>query len=73
MVTSNAKFALNTDKILEEMPLKDVILAKTSTIAIPDEPTEQQEEPEPVSPYVVDRVSVISQEIEKSDNPSVEE
>jgi len=73
MVTSNAKFALNTDKILEEMPLKDVILAKTSTIAIPDEPTEQQEEPEPVSPYVVDRVSVISQEIEKSDNLPVEE
>ena len=76
LVTSDAKFALNIEKILEEMPLKEIVMAKTSTpTMIPSPVVNQQEvEEEATAPtYVVDRVSVISQEIEKSDNQSVEE
>ena len=75
-MTSDAKFALNIEKVLEEMPLKEIVLAKTSTpIIIPEPGVNQKEvEEEATAPtYVVDRVSVISQEIEKSDNQSVEE
>jgi len=76
LVTSDAKFALNIEKVLEEMPLKEIVLAKTSTpTMIPNPVVNQQEvEEEAIAhTYVVDRVSVISQEIEKSDNQSVEE
>ena len=59
------------DKILDNMPLKDVVMAKTSaTVAVP---VTNQDEIEPVSNYVVDRVSVITQEIEKTETPIVEE
>ena len=70
LVTSDAKFALNMDKIVENMPLKDVVMAKTSIV---DVPVTNQDEIEPISNYVVDRVSVITQEIEQSDNQVVEE
>jgi len=76
LVTSDAKFALNIEKILEEMPLKEIVMAKTSTpTMIPNPVVNQQEvKEEATAPtYVVDRVSVISQEIEKSDNQSAEE
>ena len=75
-MTSDAKFALNIEKVLADMPLKEIVLAKTSTpTIIPGPVVNQQEvEEEAIAPtYVVDRVSVISQEIEKSDNQSVEE
>ena len=58
------------DKIVENMPLKDVVMAKTSIV---DVPVTNQDEIEPISNYVVDRVSVITQEIEQSDNQVVEE
>ena len=75
-MTSDAKFALNIEKILEEMPLKEIVLAKTSTPTMIPNPVvnkEEVEEEATAPTYVVDRVSVISQEIEKSDNQSVEE
>ena len=75
-MTSDAKFALNIEKVLEEMPSKEIVLAKTSApTTIPNPIVNQQKvEEEATAPtYVVDRVSVISQEIEKSDNQSVEE
>ena len=69
-VTSDAKFALNIEKILEDIPLKEIVLAKTSTTPISvANPVEEEE----TSTYVVDRVSVITQEIEKADNQSNEE
>ena len=72
-MTSDAKFALNIEKVLEEMPLKEIVLAKTSTPTTVPNPIVNQQEVEEEATYVVDRVSVISQEIEKSDNQSVEE
>ena len=62
MVTSDAKFALNLDSILTEIPLRDIVLAKpTTSIQLEPENTEEN------IPYVVNRVSVIAQEIEKTD------
>ena len=50
------KIVLDTEKILDEIPLKDVLGELHQLESIKDEQKNEQ--------YVIDRVSVIAQEIE---------
>lgn len=56
LVTSDVKIVLDTEKILDEIPLKDVLGELHQLESIKDEQKDEQ--------YVIDRVSVIAQEIE---------
>ena len=68
LITSDAKFSLNFEVIHGAMPMKDIVLIKPRPfVEIPQEISEES------VPYVVDRVSVISQEIESTEKISVEE
>ena len=78
VITSDAKFALDLPKIYEVLPMKELVLAKSRSNfeEFNSDLTQKKSEPEipeEVS-YVVDRVSVISQEIESTEKSnSVEE
>lgn len=56
LVTSDVKIVLDTEKILDDIPLKDVLGELHQLESIKDEQKDEQ--------YVIDRVSVIAQEIE---------
>ena len=64
-VTSDAKFTLNLEVIHDAMPMKDLVLNKPKPYV--ELPTVEDVQVE--VPYVVDRVSVISQEIEATEKP----
>ena len=80
LITSDAKFALDLPKIYEVLPMKELVLAKSRNFEefnnSSSDSTKKSEQPEipPEVSYVVDRVSVISQEIESTEKPnSIEE
>jgi len=81
LITSDAKFALDLPKIYEVLPMKELVLAKSRSNFeefnnSSSDSTKKSEQPEipPEVSYVVDRVSVISQEIESTEKPnSIEE
>ena len=80
LVSSDAKFCLDCDKILQELPLKDVVMASLNnyseaasnhdnTIAESGDDGQKSED----VPYVIDRVSVIAQEIDAENVENAEE
>jgi hypothetical protein len=71
LVTSDAKFVLDLSKVHDQVPLKDLVLVKprAATVANLEPDAGANEE----VAYVVDRVSVIAQEIEESQNESTHE
>ena len=81
LITSDAKFALDLPKIYEVLPMKELVLAKSRSNFeefnnSSSDSTKKSEQPKipPEVSYVVDRVSVISQEIESTEKPnSIEE
>ena len=62
LVTSDAKFSLNMDSILEHIPMKEKMIIQDDN----DANNAVQHDTEEVS-YVVDRVSLIDQEIVSSE------